>query len=206
MLRLKDRSLGVPDQFRYTHAESGFVSRGVNWWDWWDSIVKHRTANGYAPITEAAAEDQLCKQIGPDFCEQEQPGDFFFVNTRLRWGDIVRGVKPYLAFLFGNTASQEEANRRAQICGGCYLRVQPQGCGTCVKIASLITGSIAQKKTPYDDLLVNKACAICSCPVASLVHFSMSILEKPEVDSSEKQEAYPIFCWRKRGGENYISE
>lgn len=206
MLRLLDKSKGVPDHYRYCHAESGYVSTGVNWWDMWDSVVAHRKANGYPPITEAEAEDQLCQQIGPAFCAQEQPGDFRFVNTRLKWSDIVAGVKPYAAFLMGSTTSQEESNRRAKICGGCYLRVQPQGCGACLKIASLITGVIAQRKTPYDSLLANKACAACSCPTSSLVHFPMSILEKPEVDSMAKQESLPPFCWRRRGGENYLPE
>lgn len=204
MLRLKDRSKGVPDSYRYTHSESGFISTGVNWWDMWDSIVKHRAANGYPPITEADAEDQLCKQLGPNFCEQEQPGSFNFVNTRLKFRDIIEGAIAYAAFLLGNTVSQEEANRRARICSSCYFRVQPQGCGACVKIGQLITGNVANKKTPHDRHLVNKACAICSCPSQSLVWFPMPMLEKPEVDSPEKQASYPAFCWRKQNGENYL--
>lgn len=205
MLRLKDRSRGVPDLYRYTHTESGFVSTGVNWWDWWDSIVKHRRANGYPPITEAQAEDQLCKQIGPAFCEQEQPGDFRFVNTRLRFGDIVRGAKAYLTLIASGfqTVRQEEADRRARVCAGCYLRIIPQGCGSCVKLGSLIVGDIAGKKTAYDAQLENRACAACQCPLQPLVHFPLALLE--QTDNDALQDSLPDFCWRKRSGENYQS-
>lgn len=212
MLRLKDRSRGVPDGFRYTHAETGFVSTGINWWDMWSegptAVIKHRAANRLPSITEAEAEDQLCQQIGPAFCQQEEPGSFKFVNTRLRWGDIVNGTKAYVSFILSGfqSVSQNEANRRGRICGGCYLRVSPQGCGACVKIAQLVTGEIAGRKTQHDSLLANKACGVCSCPVASLVWFPMPLLEKPSVDSPEKQEAYPMFCWRKRDGINYQPE
>lgn len=211
MLRLRDKSKGVPDHFRYTHSEDGWVSRGINWWDMWyesaGSVVKHRKGNGYPTVSEEEVENQLCEQIGPAYCHQEPgPQPFRFVNTRLRWRDIVEGVKAYLTFLNSTPAPQDEANRRASICSGCYLRVNPQGCGSCVKIGRLITGQIAGRKTPHDSHLVNRACAICACPVASLVHFPMSILEKPEVDSPNKQAAYPDFCWRKRGAVNYQPE
>lgn len=210
MLRLRDKSKGVTDHFRYTHVEDGWVSTGINWWDMWEesegSVVKHRKGNGYPPVTEAEVEDQLCRQLGPAYCQQEQPGNFRFVNTRLKFSDVVEGAKAYSSFLFGNTVSQEEANRRASICSGCYLRIQPQGCGACVKIGQLITGNIANKKTPHDSHLVNKACGVCSCPTQSLVWFPMAALEKPEVDSPQKQELYPPFCWRKRGAVNYLTE
>lgn len=214
MLRLRDKSKGVPDFFRYTHAEDGWVSTGINWWDMWEnsegSVVKHRNGNGYPPVTEAEVENQLCEQIGPAYCQQDDPGSptARFVNTRLKWSHIVEGVKPYLKFLVGaiTPVSQTEADRRARVCASCYLRVNPQGCGSCVKIARLITGEIAGKKTQHDSHLVNRACAVCACPVASLVWFPMPILETPEVDSPEKQKAYPDFCWRKRGAVNYQPE
>lgn len=204
MLRLLDKSKGVPDHFRYTHAESGHISTGINWWDMWAALVEHRKGNGYPPITEAEAEDQLCQQIGPAYCQQEQPGNFRFVNTRLKFSDVVEGAKAYAAFLLGGTVSQEEANRRARICAGCYLRIQPQGCGACVKIGQLITGNVANKKTPHDSNLVNKACAVCKCPVQSLVHFPLDMLEK--VDNAEQQQAFPEFCWRKINGSNYLHD
>lgn len=212
MLRLRDKSKGVPDFFRYTHAEDGWVSTGINWWDMWEnsegSVVKHRKGNGYPPVTEAEVEDQLCQQIGPAYCQQEQPGNFRFVNTRLKWRDIVEGTKAYISLIASGfqTVSQDEADRRAAICSGCFLKVTPQGCGSCVKMARLIVTHIAGKKTAHEDKIANLACAPCKCPLTSVVWFPMPLLEKPEVDSAEKQKAYPDFCWRKRGAINYQPE
>lgn len=212
MLRLRDKSKGVPDHFRFTHPEDGFVSRGINWWDMWEeadgSVVKHRKGNGYPPVTEAEVENQLCEQIGPAYCQQEKLGNgpTKFINTRLRFRDIVEGTKAYVALIASGfqTVSQTEADRRARICSGCYLKVQPQGCGACVKIARLITGEIAGKKTTYDSHLYNRACAACSCPVQSIVHFPLALLES--ADNGDKQSAFTDFCWRKKGGANYLPE
>ena len=172
---------------------------------WQENIAQHRKANNLPPITLAQAEDQLCKQIPPQNCEQETPADAHAnVNTRLTWGSVVDGTKAYVALIASGfeTVPQEEANRRGAICAGCYYKTNPQGCGACLKIARLITGTVAQKKTKHDDYLVNRACAVCACPVASLVHFPMDVLEK--TDSPEKQSAYPEFCWRKKGGVNRV--
>lgn len=204
---LKNREKGPPDHFSFTHPETFHVSWAVDWVEWQKRIGEHREGNKLPAITPEEAEEQLCKTLPPGWCKHASADkkNHRFVNTRLRFGDIAQGMKAYLALIASGfkTVSQEEANRRAAICSGCYLRVQPQGCGACVKLARLITGDIARKTTPYDSNLVNKACAVCSCPVASLVHFPMSALEKPEVDSPQKQEAYPDFCWRKRSSVNY---
>lgn len=199
MLVLKNREHTVPDMFRYTH-ETGYVSKAMDWWTWQADIKAHRKANNLPPISPEQAEAQLCEIIPPDWCHQEQAGRKS-VNSRLGFRQIAEGFKAYMRFPFGNAVSQEEANRRARICSGCYMRVQPQGCGTCVKIAQLITGELAQKKTLYDSNLVNKACAVCRCPTQSIVHFPLDILEK--VDNDAQQEAFPMFCWRKKAGENY---
>lgn len=209
MLRIKDKSKGVPDQYRYTHRETGWISRGVSFLEMWSlsigSVVNHRKANGLPPITEAEAEDQLCRQIHPEYCQYDEgeTGSHTWTDTRLRMHDIIQGTKAYLALIVSGfkTVSQEEANRRGKICASCYLKVAPQGCATCVKLSEHITGDIATKKTPYDDMLVNLACAVCKCSVKAIVHFPLASLEKTDDDA--KQEAFPSFCWRRRDGENY---
>lgn len=205
MLRLNRTDTCPPDGFRYTHPESRFTTKAIDVWTWMQKIREHRKANNLPPITQAEAEDQLCQQIPPQNCHQEGPVNASVnVNTRLRWVDVLAGTRAYMALLTGNLqmVAQGEADRRARICSGCYFRTVPQGCGSCVKIGRLITGDIAQKQTPYDDNLVNRACAVCSCPVASLVHFPMEALSR--TDTPEKQSAYPEFCWRKAGGANRV--
>lgn len=202
---LKTLDTAPPDFYRFTHPETGYESKAIDPYTWMDDIIAHRKANNLPPITFEAAQEQLCETLPPGWCQhpKSEQKAHRYVNTRLKWSDIVAGIKPYIGFMLGGTASQAEADRRARICSSCYLRVQPQGCGACVKIARLITGNVAGKKTAHDHHLVNRACGVCACPVASLVWFPMPTLEKPEVDSPEKQQLYPPFCWRKRDGENY---
>lgn len=167
-----------------------------------ESIRAHRKANTLPPVSEDQAMDQLCKTLPPGWCKHEEEGRSF-VNTRLRFGDIANGMRAYLSLITSGfqTVDQAEADRRAKICASCYMNITPQGCGACVKLSRLVTGDLAQKKTAHDKHLVNKACAVCHCGTQSIVHFPMLLLNK--ADTSDKQEAYPNFCWRKRDGENY---
>lgn len=169
-------------------------------------IKEHRKANGLRDITAEEAEDQLCAQLPPGWCEHdpETQKDRAWVDTRLKWRDIVEGAKAYLALIASGfqTVPQGESNRRARICAGCYLCVSVQGCGACQRMSSLIIGDIAGKRTAYADQLEKKACSVCRCPASSIVHFPMSALDS--ADSAEKQNAYPEFCWRKIGSENRL--
>lgn len=191
-----------PDGFYYRHPETGFESRAIDIHTWMEGIHAHRKANALPPITEEQATEQNCLTLPPGWCRHAQPKNKF-VNTRLRWGDIVEGAKAYIALIASGfqTVSQEEADRRAKVCSSCYLRVQPQGCGSCVKLSRIIVGDIARKKTAHDNHLANRACGVCACPLASVVWFPMSALDK--TDSPEKQAQWPSFCWRQKTSVNY---
>lgn len=205
-MRFNSVNHSPPDFWRFTDPDTGFVSKAVDHYNWMLQINAHRKGNGLPKITEAVAEDQLCQQMPPGWCHHsdDEQSSRSWVNTRLRWSDIVEGTKAYLSFIASGFESveQPEADRRARICSSCFLNVQVQGCGSCVKLASLVTGTVAGKKTPYDDNLVNKACAACGCPSRSIVHFPMNLLD--QADTAEKQEKYASFCWRKHGSENRI--
>ncbi len=206
---LKNRDLCPPeitsgDAFRYVHAETGHISAAPTHYDWIIRINEHRAANNLAPISPEQAESQLCETLPPEFCQHDDPGSRSWVSTRLSWGDVASGVMAYakLALSGFKTVSQAEANRRARVCASCYLLVPVQGCGACSKLASLIVGDVANKRTDHDDALNSKACAACRCPTKSLVHFPMPLLEQADAGDS-KQAAFTNFCWRKKTSENY---
>lgn len=205
MMRLKDRSRVVPDNFRYFHAETKHQTTGPDWWTWRDRIFEHRKSNELplpANMMELA-EDQLCRQLSPEWCDRSE-ADKNFVSTRLTWADIVQGATSYVKQLFSTKqpmVEQAEADRRARICAGCFLNVNPQGCGACQKMAEFVIGDVAAKSTPYDSEL--KACAVCACPNKATVWFHMELLE--EHDTPQKQAMYPPeFCWRSKGSPNYL--
>ncbi len=200
---LSRREICPPDGFRFVHPETGHASVAMDWWTWQEKIRDHRKANNLPIISEATADEQMCKQLAPDWCSHSD-NNRSWVNTRLSFGDIAAGVMAYarLALSGFKTVDQTEADRRARICAGCYLLIAPQGCGACSQMANLIVGDIAQKTTAYDAALGPKACAACRCPAKSIVHFPLKELDR--ADDANKQEAFSDFCWRKLGGENRL--
>jgi hypothetical protein len=209
---LKNRDLCPPeitsgDSFRFVHRETNHVSQAPTYYDWIERIRSHRSANSLPPVSEVEAMDQLCKTLPPEYCEHNDANSRSWVNPRLSWGDIAAGVVAYakLALSGFKTVSQDESNRRARICAGCFLLVPIQGCGACSKLASLIVGDVAQRRTNYDEALNGKACAACACPTKSLVHFPLSLLEQADPGDA-KQPAFTLFCWRKKTSENYLPQ
>jgi len=203
MRRLKDRTLVPPGDFRFTD-ETGHTTRAKSYRDWVSTAKDHRRANNLdvPPDLEAKMNEQLCGVIPPEWCDRD-PGDTAWVDTRFSWADLAEGMKVFghWAALGLPLAQEKEANRRAAICVSCPLNVQVSGCSTCHKIASLLTGAVAQKKGAYDDSL--RACAICHCALRAMVWFPMETIESNE--SAERQALRPNFCWAKKGGENYAT-
>lgn len=150
-------------------------------------------------MNAAQFEDQLCEQIGPEYCEYQEGDSKDWVDIRrLNLDDVIAFSKTLIAHALngGKYVSQEEANRRAKICSGCYFNVHVGGCGACRGLASLV---VAGRNTDYDSKL--KSCAVCKCTNASQVHFGLDTLEVS--DDSAKQAQYAPFCWKNRLSNQY---
>lgn len=200
-MKLKNLREGIPDGWRYTHEETGWISRAGDYWGLVENVNTHRRNNKLRPVSEDEIQNQICQWCPPGWCDHsEMPSQK--VNARLTWSEIAAGTVAYAKLALGITkvVEPEEADRRAKICSGCFFRVTPQGCGSCSKMADLITGELVTRRTRYDDNLQKRACAVCKCPLPSLVQFPLNELDK--ADDSEKQAAYPDFCWRKFGSIN----
>lgn len=204
MRRLKDRSLVPPGQFRFTH-ETGFTSTAPTYDDWVAEAKKHRKANNLdIPLDFVAKmEDQLCGLIPPDRCERDEGDPAGWVDTNFSWADFREGMGIFTEW--GSQGAplveEKEAERRAHLCVACPLNVNVSGCATCHKIASYLTGAVAEKKTPYADNL--RACAICHCSLQAMVWFPMDLLASRE--TADRQAVRPNFCWVKQGRENYVT-
>lgn len=200
MMRFKRPEITPPDWFRYRHSETGYVSRRMEYDNWIDDINAHRKANNLTPITPAQASHQCCQTIDPEWCIREKEDNQSYVVTRFGWNDFVGGMQAFGKLMLGGFkfVSQEEANRRARICSTCFFNTTPEGCGSCKRLAELITGDVAKKETPYDASL--QACAVCHCANKSKVWFRLEDI--PPTD--DQQAKFPSFCWQKQGGENYV--
>lgn len=207
IMKLRNITHGIPDGWRYTEQATGYVVHSGSYIELEDAVRAHLKANNL-PIPDnlgQVIQNQLCHWLPPDWCQRDETemAHYSNIDMRMSVGDIINAAKAYatLALRGFKTVTQEEADRRARICANCFLRVQPQGCGACAKMAEAVIANVAGKTTAYADALYNKACAACKCPIASIVHFPMDILEKAE--SPNVQNSFPDFCWRKQGGENY---
>lgn len=204
MRRLKNRCLVPPGNFRFTH-ETGFTVRAPTYDDWVSESKAHLRANDL-PVPadlKMLMEDQLCSVLPPELCDRD-PGDVSsWVDTNFSWADLVDGMKVFTTWGLAGAPMvvQEEANRRAGICIQCPINVGvTAGCATCHKIASYITGSVAKKRTPYDDSL--RACAVCHCALKAMIWFPAETISSHE--TPDRQHVRPSFCWAKKGGENWM--
>lgn len=198
---LSKRDVTPPDGFRFTHPETGYRSEAIDWFTWMENIRAHRAANDLPPVTPEQAEDQLCAQLPPENCEGSDPNRPY-VNTRISLGDVWDAMKVFGRFAMSGFqfVTQDEANRRARICVGCYNNVNVTGCGACHQLGEAVTGALAQRSTPHDAAL--KVCGVCRCLNKAQVHIPLDSLDAK--DSPERQALYPIFCWLKKGAENYL--
>jgi len=203
MRRLADKHLVPPGNFRYTDPDTGWTTVAPTYLDWIANAKDHRRANGLeiAPDFVAKAEDQLCGIIPPYWCTREAGDISNWIDTNFNWDDFKSGMS-----IFGHWAAlgmplveQQEADRRGAICVSCPANVNVSGCSACHRMASLLTGAVAQKKGTYDDRL--KACAICRCSLRALTWFESRMIV--DHDGPDKQALRPDFCWAKENGENY---
>lgn len=209
MLRVLKPDETPPDGWRFVHPETGYTSRTMDPWAWMDDIRKHRDANNLPPISFEEASNQMCLSMPAGVCEQDgtESNGHKPVSTRLTWADIATGIKAYIGLKLAGSQPVEraEADRRAKVCSSCYLRVDVQGCGSCVRMADALLGDEwAARKTSYDNFILKKACGVCKCTLQNVIHWPMDLLDK--ADTPDKQECWPAFCWRKQGGENRVEQ
>lgn len=163
--------------------------------------VAYRKANSI-PIGldfEQEIEDEVCRRY-PNECEVNRrtlgipsiaPGLY----------DVVRGSMAMVNHKIdgGQLVSQEEANRRAEICYRCPLRSQMTlPCSRCVSALENVVGWITQhRSTPFDEKL--SACGICKCFLSASVWLPLStqcIAVTDDMVEKFKFAADNFQCWK----------
>jgi hypothetical protein len=199
MQRLRKTKIYItpPDEFRYTHAETGHVTKARTYNEWVSAAKAHRVGNNLSIPDNFVEqmEDQLCMLLPPEWCQFEDPNRRW-VDTRFSIEDLSSGMRVFSTWMDEGRpfVEQAEAERRARICAGCPMNVQVHGCAPCHKLVHWISGNLFQRKTKHDGQL--KACAVCRCANQAQIWFPLEILA--EGDTEEKQLLYPSFCWKKR--------
>jgi hypothetical protein len=192
-----------PGGYRYTVPETGHLvhSWGVD--SWVDQCKRHLASNNI-PVSidlQQQMEAQFCEILPPGWCEHDDPNRPR-VSTDLYWSDVERGSAAFLDWATSGreTVPQEEANRRAKICAGCYMNSNASGCGkSCRELLRRVFGLFTGRETPYDAILKN--CSVCKCVIAAKVHFPLTVIEAH--DNPEFQRMFPIHCWCRKDSPNY---
>lgn len=201
MMRLKNYKECVPNGYRYLVPETGtdFVAWDIG--SLFDLVRENLVKNGHlVPLDlQEKIEDQMCLSLPPGWCEYDNPNRVR-PNTALTWADVRSGIQVFSDWMGKGLpyVSQEEANRRAKICGNCPLNVTVTGCSACHKLAAQVTANVS---TPYDESL--KACGACSCLLRAKVHFPLDILEKNTTNVARAVYPQVEWCWLNRSGGNY---
>ena len=197
MLRFKNTSHLPPGGFRFKDPDTGAEIDAQSWGNWRDKVNKHREVNNLPPIDIALAEDQNCSRLPPSaasmFCESDEPMHTVDGVT-LNSSDIWRGTKTIAAFkLFGHTVSQEEADRRANICAYCPMNVNfAKPCsGICGELLELVSDMVGGATTAKQGDL--HACAVCKCYLPSKVWVDEASIRRFE--PKEVTDNYPSNCW-----------
>lgn len=183
-LRLKSRSL-IPHGggFRWRDPITNVEVFGTNYEMLIQLAYNERRANS-APIGlgfEQEVEADLCRSY-PDEAETFDPR--VPSNRRLGLSDVVHGTMAMIHHRLAGSplVSQEEANRRAEICARCAFNVTfTKPCSLCPDLENLVRAAMTSgKSTPFDNEL--KSCQLCSCFTKVSVWTELEIQCKPLTD------------------------
>jgi hypothetical protein len=200
MQRLIERHTVPPDGYRFFQSETRMTVSAPDYDNLFVEVAKHRKVNNIpmGPLWEAQVEDQLCQQLPPGFCKEEDPlANRRNVFTRVSWDDVSRGTQSLISFVShgGQYVDQVLADSRAATCARCYYNVQMTGlCGGCEALQNLVATATRGRRTTSDPFL--KSCAVCKCANAVQVHMRIEDLEKGVPDSM--LEKFPGFCWKRQ--------
>jgi len=145
---------------------------------------------------DALIDHYVCKQMPESRCEgSHEDGE----ARRVTLSQLCSAVRTYSEIFIQSAkngsasvkVSENEANRRAEICSKCFHNTSNEGCWSCaVKDMMLHLVVNDNDKTRFDDVLY--ACDICGCPIKALVHLDADIVRKSEKTVRE----YPVWCWK----------
>jgi hypothetical protein len=196
MLRYSDKTLTPPGGgYPYRQPESGFPFKQVSFSDLVKEVKDHRKANNFpiGPNFEAEVEDASCRELLQMFPNYEgcldETGDKAVYKGR-KWG--LADVRHFLNTMSGWIAkgakfvSQEEANRRAEICSRCPMNVQLAECLGCSNVSGMVNTIRGSRRTSVEDRL--RTCSGCGCQLAVKVWMPKDVMQRDGVE-------YHPSCW-----------
>jgi hypothetical protein len=190
-----------PGGWTYTQENSGLKVTGGNYAELRERVRVHRDNNRYAngPQLDEEIQTQICEKMReedrPRWCVD--PAALPKPSVPFR-SVSVHDVRNFLRVLGGwvkggfQFVDQGEANRRAELCANCPKNVPITGCAGCSHIAPLLTQTIGQRRTPFDDRL--EGCEACGCSNRAQCWIPYSVLKEGITSSMVWPADYA--CWK----------
>lgn len=195
-LKLNRRDEVPPGGFRYLVEETMTWITGAHYDDWHKNIKKHYAGNNLIPPPdlEKKMEDFLCRILPPGSCNHDPPSR----THRLTMAGMISGTKTLLNFVANGRkkVSQDEADRRSEICARCCYNQKPDGCHSCAisELYGVVNAVVGAKKTRYSEHL--QGCTLCSCSLKAKVWLELDLLQSHT--SEDINNELPEWCWLKR--------
>lgn len=191
--RLFNDHLGIPGGWRYRIPETGILIKTSSYWLLSSEARKHYAANAI-PVP-AILDDLILEYVCKNGASCEYDGVQLTKGTpkkSLNISDVIRFTQTRLdALLKGSKVSQEEANRRAEICAACPSNKPLEGCTGCNSrsLREFVRLLAQAGRTPLDEQL--KSCEYCGCFIQSMVWTPLESLKRYD-DVSQ----LPSNCWK----------
>lgn len=172
------------------------------WNDMTAWVEKHNASNGHP---EWDYETQLCEKLPPGSCMYDNGLAGVGVDCRVTVSDLeasmqaIRNItKLGWDFATGEDVfvSQEEAERRADICTRCQMNVSAEGCQGCKAFANaseIIGKIVGTKKLSSDQVL--QQCCICKCSIKTIAWIRNENLKLTPLQEEQTKVVAP-HCWK----------
>lgn len=152
---------------------------------------------------EEEIQDWICRNTEAD-CRPANPAKAM-PGRKARGADVARFLKAMGAWMLnGGHVSQEEADRRAEICGNCQFRttIDDAGCFGCFGLMAKVMAIIGNRKARFAD--EQSFCGVCGCSVPAQVFVPLDILGRahkledfPAETGAINSIGEPVPCWKK---------
>jgi hypothetical protein len=194
-MKVSNKRVGTPNQWKYVQPESGAVFHGLSYWGIVDQVREHRRAMKYdlAEGWEERFQDDLCRQNLEVPCSG-RPVDR--TKRKLTIADLRRFMATLVNFK-GELVSREEAERRAIICSTCPMNREVAGCWGCGGILAEVTKFLTGRTTSRDKSL--DSCAVCGCVLRAKIHLPMDVIKSSEIRAKLE---YPEGCWQRQASDS----
>lgn len=203
--KLINTNMVPPMKFSFTVPENGYkIENQMNIEDLFKKVKAHYNDNGIPLPSDwkDRVEDQICRRLPSGWCKYNGEGSPDGFSPLITAEAILKGLKGLAAMALTSAkgeevyVSQDEAERRANICSRCYFNMPSNFCGGCAAgqaITSLVSKVKGSRATSYDNQL--QACGICGCRNTAIVHVNRNMLLKGE--KNETTNSRPDWCWVK---------